>query len=603
LSTWELKLRKDQNKAFLEVASIQIRELYRFVAGSGFAVAIVDGEGYILDNIGDRSMLEKLEKANCFPGFRWSEKDVGTSAIGVTLARKAPIQVTAAEHFCNRAHGHTCSASPVFGDGNSLTGIIAMTGEATRVHPHTLGMVITAAKAIENQLRIMRTSQELLLRNNYMNAIIESIDSGVLAVDKEGLVTQINKQGRRILDRYDNLERKPISALLGSQDELRENVSSGYTDREIFIKAPRKTVQLVATAKPIFDSSGKMQGSIFVFHEIHRIRKLINSMAGTPARFTFEDIIGMSPPLQEAKRLSMLAAASKSNVLLLGETGTGKELFAQSIHNLSDRRNHPFVAINCGAIPRELLESELFGYVEGSFTGAKKGGRPGKLELADGGTVFLDEIGDMPVDMQVKLLRVLQSGEIYRIGQHKPISVDIRIIAASYVDIKQEVERGNFREDLFYRLNVLPIEIPPLRERSGDLRLIGRHILNRCRQTLGKPDVKFSPEAEKALTSYHWPGNVRELENVIERAVNLVDGVVIHPQHFGPLALTKTKAHFTGRKGSLLEDLEKQAIAEALTGMSKSKAAEVLGITRATLYRKLKRYKIHKLNQMFKNDT
>ncbi len=596
LSSSELAVRRQKNKDFLDVATTQIRELYRFVAGANFAVTLADKDGYILEIIGDKSLLEELTAGNLSPGYRWTEKDVGTSVISLVLARKIPVQVNDHEHYCQRGHAHTCSASPVFDDNDELMGVLAMSGSADQVHPHTLGMVITAARAVENQMRITKASQELLLRNNYMNAIIESIDSGVMAVDKDGIITQLNNHGKQILKWGNELIGTPLYDLVGAQADLRKMMANGfgYVDREVFIKAPHRMIHLITTAKPIFVSEGKVQGIIFVFNEINRIRRLVNEMAGSQARFTFEDILGVSPRIHEAKKQAILAAAGVSNVLLLGETGTGKELFAQAIHNQSDRRNHPFVAINCGAIPRELLESELFGYVEGAFTGAKRGGRPGKLELASGGTVFLDEIGDMPLDMQVKLLRVLQTGEVFRIGQHKPITVDLRIIAATHFDLKQEVEKGNFREDLFYRLNVLPISIPPLRERPEDIILLARHILSRCCQQLNKPGIKLSADSEQMLFRYHWPGNVRELENLVERAVNLVDQDRIEPELFG-LPLTKRKiVSVTENGGALLEEAEKQTIIEVIESMecNISKASKLLGISRATLYKKFKKYNI-----------
>lgn len=596
LSSSELAVRRQKNKDFLDVATTQIRELYRFVAGANFVVTLADKDGYILEIIGDKSLLEELTAGNLRPGYRWTEKDVGTSVISLVLARKIPVQVNDHEHYCQRGHAHTCSASPVFDDNDELMGVLAMSGSADQVHPHTLGMVITAARAVENQMRITKASQELLLRNNYMNAIIESIDSGVMAIDKDGIITQLNNHGKQILKWGNELIGTPLYDLVGAQADLRKMMTNGFghVDREVFIKAPHRVIHLITTAKPIFASDGRVQGIIFVFNEINRIRRLVNEMAGSQARFTFEDILGVSPRIHEAKKQAILAAAGVSNVLLLGETGTGKELFAQAIHNQSDRRNHPFVALNCGAIPRELLESELFGYIEGAFTGAKRGGRPGKLELASGGTVFLDEIGDMPLDMQVKLLRLLQTGEVFRIGQHKPISVDLRIIAATHFDLKQEVEKGNFREDLFYRLNVLPISIPPLRERPEDIILLARHILSRCCQQLNKPGIKLSADSEQMLFRYRWPGNVRELENLVERAVNLVDQDRIEPELFG-LPLTKRKiVSVTEKGGALLEEAEKQTIIEVIESMecNISKASKLLGISRATLYNKFKKYNI-----------
>ncbi len=588
-----MHVRLNQNREFLDIAVAQIEELYQFVAGAGFAVNIADKEGYILHIIGDSPILEKLASGNCGPGYRWTEKDVGTSVISLSLAREIPVQINDEEHYCRRGHGHTCSASPVFDPDNRLIGVIAMSGDADQVHPHTLGMVITAAKAIENQLRIRRTSKELLLRNNYMEAIIDSIDSGVMAIDKNGMINQINNQGRRILQWDESLEGQPLSTVLGGQLDLGRMMRPGFEliDREMFIRAPTRNIHLLCTAKPIFDPADKMQGIIIVFNEIHRIRKLVNEMAGTHARFTFEDIIGMSPAIQEAKKMAMIAALGNSTVLLLGETGTGKELFAQSIHNHSDRRGHPFLAINCGAVPRELLESELFGYTEGAFTGASKGGRPGKFELANGGTVLLDEIGDMPTDMQVKLLRVLQTGEVYRIGGHKSISVDVRIIAATNANLQEKVEQKNLREDLFYRLNVFPIIIPPLRERAEDVIPLSRHFLSRCSRSLKKSPMIFSPAAEQILLAYHWPGNIRELENVVERAVNMAATDKIRPDNLGLPVSRGGRINKTPSQARLTE-VEKETISDIIveTGYNLSRAARTLGISRATLYNKMKKY-------------
>jgi transcriptional regulator with PAS, ATPase and Fis domain len=291
----------------------------------------------------------------------------------------------------------------------------------------------------------------------------------------------------------------------------------------------------------------------------------------------------------------MVSALGTSTVLLLGETGTGKELFAQAIHNHSERRGHPFLAINCGAIPRELLESELFGYSGGAFTGAHRRGRPGKFELASGGSVLLDEIGDMPPDMQVKLLRVLQTGEVCRIGEHKPIAVNVRIIAATNSDLQKKVESGNFREDLFYRLNVLPISIPPLRERPDDILPLARHFLNRCSQSLNKPALNFSGEAERALMAQRWPGNIRELENAVERAANLVDGDRIQPSDLGITVVGRLWPQRPTAGGLSLAELEKQAIEANLEAAryNLSQASRILGISRATLYNKIKKYEIH----------
>jgi len=596
LTPEELKERLEQNRDFLDIATNQIGELYQFVAGAGFAVNIADKEGYILHIIGDKPILAKLSAGNCCPGYRWTEKDVATSVLSLALERKIPVQINDEEHFCRRGHGHTCSASPVFGIDNELIGVISMSGDAERVHPHTLGMVITAARAIENQLRIQKTSKELRLQNNYMQAIIDSIDSGVLAIDKNGMINKINNQGKKILHWKEPFERIPLPEVFGNQFSIAAMMQPEFEfiDQEVFIHTNNRVIQVLCTVKPIFNATGKIQGSIIVFNEIKRIRKLLNDMTGAQARFTFEDIIGASPAIQEAKRFAMIAATSSSSVLLLGATGTGKELFAQAIHNHSMRKERPFLAINCGAIPRELLESELFGYVEGSFTGSRKGGRPGKFELADGGTFFLDEIGDMPADMQVKLLRVLQTGEVCRIGEHKSISVDVRIIAATNIRIKQEIGQKNFREDLFYRLNVFPIKIPPLRDRKEDIVHLAKYFLDRSSAIAKKPGMKFTTAAERKLVNYQWPGNVRELENIVERAVNLVDGKDVGPGILDISSVSGGMRVAGNTPGSRLEELEKQAILEILEELkfNMSRSAKTLGISRATLYNKIKKYNL-----------
>jgi transcriptional regulator with PAS, ATPase and Fis domain len=417
-----------------------------------------------------------------------------------------------------------------------------------------------------------------------------------MVIDRDGKIIELNNHGRAILKGNDFTGSSIQNIAQAGIDWVSLfRMEAECIDREFFLNASDgQTVQVMATIRPIYDSSHKVGGYIIKFDEINRIRKLVNEMAGSHALFTLRDILGASSAIQQAKKFAMKAARSRSSVLIIGETGTGKELFAQAIHNQSDRRERPFVTINCGAIPRELLESELFGYVEGAFTGAAKGGRPGKFELANGGTVFLDEIGDMPIDMQVKMLRVLQSGEVIRIGEHKPHSVDVRIVAATNVDIRQSYLRGSFRQDLFYRLNVFPITIPPLRERPEDIILLARHFLERRRRMLNSPVSGFTPRAESLLLKYNWPGNVRELENVVERLLNIVDEQHIRREHLAFLKVKMGRALMTSQQGALLEGSERQTIIDAMQaiGHNIALASRMLGVSRPTLYRKLKKYNL-----------
>lgn len=313
-------------------------------------------------------------------------------------------------------------------------------------------------------------------------------------------------------------------------------------------------------------------------------------------RNSFDEIIGNSHALRKVKEDAKTFAAGISNILIQGESGTGKEVFANAIHQESKFANGPFIAVNCAAIPDNLLESELFGYEEGSFTGAVKGGRIGKFEMANHGTLFLDEIGELPIHLQSKLLRAIQERKIQRVGSTKDIEVNIRIITATNRDLRQMIETGEFREDLFYRLGVIPIEIPPLRNRKEDIPDLANYFLNMYATMMEKPQIKgFEREVLELLCEYEWPGNVRELQNTVEYAVNKCKGENISRQDIaGRLALIKSTAISPIQK---LEELERKAIQNALnvftnTQEGKGKAAEALGISRATLYRKIGKYQL-----------
>ena len=316
------------------------------------------------------------------------------------------------------------------------------------------------------------------------------------------------------------------------------------------------------------------------------------------AKYSFSNIIGESKSLMEVKNICQRAAMSDSNVLIMGESGTGKELFAHAIHNASDRASGPFVKINCAAIPSELLESELFGYEGGAFTGAKKEGKVGKFELANGGSIFLDEIGDMPLQMQVKLLRVLQEREIERIGSTKTRPINVRIISATNKNLEEEVKSGNFREDLYYRLNVMSVNIEPLRKRKDDIRPLAKALVKKLSSQMGVHVDSISEKAMAALEAYDWPGNIRELENVIERSINLLDSDRIIKVSTLPVHITQSHKTHVYIAGSTLKeqlyDVEKSIILECLNENqgNKQKTANDLDMSRTSLYQKLKSYGI-----------
>lgn len=313
----------------------------------------------------------------------------------------------------------------------------------------------------------------------------------------------------------------------------------------------------------------------------------------TQPHFQFENIIGTSEAMKKAKNLARIAAPHDTAVMILGESGTGKEMFAQAIHNASRRADGPFIAINCGAIPRTLIESELFGYEKGAFTGADKNGHPGKFELANGGTLFLDEIGDMPYDVQVSLLRVLQSREVLRIGSRKPIKIDVRIISATNQNLEEKINNRTFRDDLYYRLNVFPIFLPPLRDREGDIEYLANYFVDVYSQRYNKCTHGFSPEALHLLNHYSWPGNIRQLENTVERALLISQGDWIEKNAL-PLKMQNIRKEIINQNNG--NELERLSICKALKkyDFNITQAAKLLGISRPTLYKKMKQYHIEK---------
>lgn len=489
-----------------------------------------------------------------------------------------------------------------------------MVGPIGLPHAHTLAMVSASADGIEKEMRMREAYNRVSVANNQLSATVQSISNGIIMFDNMGIITQYNHRACEIL----KLSSSQNIINTNIFDLLRQNSSFDLTS---FTKdAQNMDVSLITrdgyrvpvslSVSIIKNADGVKTSTLLVMEEMKKLHMLVNKISGFKATYTFGSILGVSPAMQAAKGIAELAAQSTSNVLILGESGTGKELFAQAIHNASDRSNGPFIAINCGSLPKSLIESELFGYEPGSFTGASKEGNPGKFELANGGTLFLDEIGDMPLSLQTTLLRVLQTREIVRIGGKNKKAIDVRIIAATNVNLLESVSKNEFRDDLYYRLNVLSIDIPPLRDRMEDLDSMVDFFLSSQNQKLNKNVKGISPEAMDVLRAYHWPGNVRELENIIERAINLCQTDIIQPEDF-PQSLVNYEHNQTPDDGSnafqpsshanvvtkpatnteftFLEQLTSTLLAERgnVTQVSK-----VLNIPKRTLYRKIQKYDI-----------
>ncbi len=623
-----------------------MEDLHQFVEGSGCVVAFATAEGTLLDIVGDAHTARELAEVGFVPGATWTEESVGTNAIALALADAFPIQISGAAHFCAYLHPYCGSAAPIHDSLGQALGALAIFGRCEDCHPHTLGMVTAAAQAVTNQLQMdlwLTSANELLAE---LTTILQTLSEGIMLLKPDGTIVQMNGRAGQLLGlSLPRATGRKLSEALEIPAVLATALRTGreMTDEEFSfhtsqgrvvclctlkaINASTPVRELVALRQPERAGSSGWQrqqpavpasGFVLTLRSIERVQRLVHRMSGARARLTFANIIGENHHLVEAIRLARIAAGSTSNVLLHGETGTGKEIFAQSIHNASSRADGPFVAINCAAIPRELITSELFGYEGGSFTGADKQGRPGKFELAHGGTLFLDEIGDMPRDLQTSLLRAIETRTIMRIGGQSVVPVDVRIIAATHKDLAEEARQGNFRFDLYFRLNVFTIEVPPLRQREGDIPLLAQHFIQQQSRALERP-LAISPEALAALQGYPWPGNVRELENSLERAIYIAQRSTISPEDLPEavrLGLAATSLPFLSspfesqpeRNGATPEPRdrrqerarlkEERAGAEArliletyrANGNSLERTAQALGISRTTLWRKKIRY-------------
>lgn len=595
LSSQQVKRLQEENKDLIAAADEYLRTLYDSISDYGTILILTDREGTGIYVIGDHEILEEQQNKGLGLGSIGSEESIGTNGTGTALYLDMPIQICAEEHYCWENHKWYCSGVPIHDSNGKAIGCLGISGTHEKVHAHTLGMAIGAAKSIERQLEINKYIKDKELTISQQRIILDMVLDGIIMLDACGNIKHINRKAMQLFGTANQkLIDAPISQLiLGGVDfDILEKERPVIKDKEIDIILPNKEMTCRLTVQYISNKEGSLESVVLTLKESTRIHELVNKVAGSMANYTFQDIYGRSDAYKEMIRQGYIAATHDYNVLITGESGTGKELIAQAIHNASRRADKPFVAINCGALPRGLIESELFGYIGGAFTGSRKEGNPGKFELADGGTLFLDEIGDMPLDIQVTLLRVLQEHEVTRIGGTKPKKVNVKVIAATNKDLKTAVESKSFRQDLYYRLNVFHIYLPPLRERREDILVLSEHILNGLKYQLNKPELTIDEEGKEILFRYSWPGNTRELENVLERAAFLCEDHIITAKEL-PILEDKTD-----RTGKSAEPLDLDLVLNTLSNTKGNvkKAAEQLGVARSSIYRKLDKNNISSNN-------
>lgn len=570
----------------------------RVAEAGGQVIVLADAQGRIWHRVGNERLLKALATVNFQPGALWSERAVGPNGVGTPLAMGAASFVFGPEHFCESWQNLVCYGCPVRdpNSGNTI-GVVDVTGASEQADRAGFDLAVSLAGFIERMLTAYGLGRRKALLEAYLNAQRKWPRDGVVLLDEGGRIVEANP---RALD----LLAGNFSLLLGQRLEvalpeaaplLRRSLENGDWI-ETSVGRPREALR--ARCGP-FVADGRVAGSFLI------LSRAEGTGAGTRAAsrasdgahraegsalYTLGDALGSAPAFLEALRSAQIAARSDKNVLLTGETGAGKELFAQAIHCASNRCAGPFVAVNCAALPRELIESELFGYAPGAFTGASRQGARGKFELARGGTIFLDEIGAMAPELQAKLLRVLESKAFSRLGDHAVIDADSRVIAASNQDLKALAAEKLFRLDLFYRLNVLPIRIPALRERREDILPLAQVLIARECQAADRSGITFSPEVADCLRRYEWPGNVRELKNLCERWAEALQADVVHlsdlPEElrcYPPIATDQPP------QGCSLEQAEVELIRDTLRQTRNvSEAARRLGISRTTIYKKLK---------------
>ncbi len=592
-STEVLEQRRQDRFDLIAIARPFMEDIYQFAGESDMIVYLADEGLCILDWLGDEALQHALEGMGLSDGVCLTEEQVGTNAASMALKEGLPAQIVGPEHFCLVYHPLTDTAAAIHALDGKMMGVIDIVTLEQNSHPHTLGIVMAAARAIENLLQAEQSFSEAHRRLTELNAALQAVSRGLVFLDPEGRVTHINACAGDILGISHRLAMgRMLGALTGLPAEMEVAMArqTPMPEKEVVFQAtdgPRSCLMSV----DVLREGANLLRFILTLERTTEVRRLVHRMVGAQAHFTFDDILGQDVEMLRVLYYARVAAQGDSNVLLLGESGTGKEMFAQAIHNESRRADGPLIAINCAAIPRELMASELFGY-EGAFAGGEDG-RPGKFELADGGTIFFDNVDGMPLDVQASILRVIDTREIIRLGGTRVIPLDVRVIAASNnVDLAHEVQRGHFRADLFYRLNVLALTIPPLRERGNDILLLVVHLIEKFARRLGK-SVTVSPGAMAVLQSYHWPGNVRELENVLERAMYVMEGCEVTVEHL-PRELRMATIGGTDEVVLTLQEAERQAViraGRALRG-NVTRMSNALGIGRTTLWRKMKTFNL-----------
>ena len=577
-----------------------MEDIHQFVENSDVGIVLTDGVACVLEIMGDRTMLAELEATGIRPGVYWNEEIVGTNAMALTIQEAMPVHVVGPEHYFATFHHLAAAAAPIFDVKGRMIATLSMFGNCRRSHVHTLGLVMAAARAISNQLQANLYLQETNRHLSELQTVFGAISEGVISWNQVGRVTSFNKQAAEMLGiSRERILGRPLLQLLTLPPVVAEALADNRPLNEVegTFEQDGRYIDCLISLKPIMDGLSGPTGYILTLRPFKRVRQLVHRLVGARATLTLDDVLGESSGMRRVRRQARLAARGIAPALLVGEGGAGKNPLARAIHNESERADRPFLTISCQAIPHELMASEFLGYEVGAFEGAPPEGRPSKFELADSGTLFLDDIESLTLEMQAALLHLLETGHIMRLGSARPIPVDVRIIGGTAVNLEEYVADGRFHSHLYYRFGVFIIELPALRDRLEDIPLLVERFLSRISQRLDKP-AWISDEAQAALHRYPWPGNVRELEDVLERAVMQSENNWIQVSDLPAVVRSgRVLTSLSPRPQPVLSlrDAEREAIIRAAWACEGhiSNMAKQLGTSRTTLWRKLKELDIN----------
>ncbi|HEX6829821.1 MAG TPA: sigma-54-dependent Fis family transcriptional regulator [Burkholderiales bacterium] len=592
LEASDLRSRTDRLEDLLACAKLEMANLYQQLADSGLAVLLTDADGVVLSVVGEPGFTRSAARHGMREGAVWSEREQGTNGMGTCLVERSPLVIHRDQHFLARNIQFTCTAAPILDSSGEMAAVLDVSSQSRLLQQYSTVLVGMAATTIENRMLLSRHRRDHVVRFHSRPEFVYTLHEGELALSAEGRVLAANRSAllQLGLTRFDEILGCDVRQLFNVTlpDLVARSVRSSYHPVTVF--GARRGSRFFAVAQP------PQRGAHAAEEAVERpALALARAPAAGPdggerlAALEFGD-----PRMAGNVRRALKVVDRGIPVLLCGETGTGKELFARAFHAASQRAAGPFVAVNCAAIPESLIESELFGYKSGAFTGANREGRRGKILQANGGTLFLDEIGDMPYNLQARLLRVLEEREVVPLGGEAPLAVDVELVSATHRNLEDMVARGEFREDLYYRLQGVTLDLPPLRERA-DLKQLIVHTL---REEAEGREMGIEDAALRVLEAHHWPGNIRQLRTVLRTAVALAEGNRITlrdlPDDLARARKAREERDNPGPALNPLQSAERDALVAELERCqwNVTLAAQKLSTSRNTIYRKMKRLDI-----------